>query len=89
MTASVAGLSQLATAEGDGMGKACKIGKDDFYGFWFGVDPKTPMVQWSVKVGMKSNAFSGTLTINPGAKEKEKEKEKEIEKEKDSEAPKL
>ncbi len=91
VTASVAGLSQLATADGDGLGKACKIGKDDFYGFWFGVDPKTPMVPWSVKIGMKSNAFHATLTINPGAKEKEKEKDKDKDKdkEKDTEAPKL
>jgi len=77
--ASVAGISQPATVNGDGSGGACKISRDDFYGFWFGVDPKTPMVTWAVKIGKKSNAFSGTLKINAGGKEKEK----------DAEAPKL
>jgi len=78
----VAGFSQLATVQGDTLGKPCKISKDDFYGFWFGVDPKTPKVPWSVKIGKKSNAFGGTMAVNPGA-------DKEKAKDKDAEAPKL
>src|SRR5262249_47297643 len=73
--ARVAGLSQPATTEGDAKGGLCKISGNDGYFFWFSVDPKTPMVAWSVKVGRKDNAFSGTYTINAEAKEKEKEKE--------------
>lgn len=85
--AKVGGMSQLATVEGDAQGEMCRIGKDDFYIFWFGMDPKTPSVNWSVSVGMKANAFSGSLTINPGAKEKEKEEAKG--KEKEAQNPKL
>jgi len=77
--ATVGGSSQPATVNGDGSGPACKIRKDGFYGFWFGVDPQTPVVSWSVKIGKKTNAFGGTLKINPGGKEKDK----------DAEAPKL
>ena len=51
-------MSQPATVDGDALGDDCKIGKDDFYVFWFGVDPKTPKVSWSVKVGMKSDALA-------------------------------
>ena len=89
MIATVAGLSQLATVDGDGIGEPCKIGKDDFYTFWFGMDPKTPMVNWSVSVGTKANAFSGSLTINPDTKEKQKEKEEAKGKEKEAQTPKL
>lgn len=81
-------MSQPATVDGDALGDDCRIGKDDFYVFWFGVDPKTPQVSWSVKVGMKSDAFAASLTINPAANEKEKEKGKGKE-EKDTQAPKL
>jgi hypothetical protein len=72
--ARVAGLSQAATDAGDGHGKPCKIPGNDTYLFWFSVDPKTPVVEWSVKVGRKHDAFKGTYTINPNVKEKEKEK---------------
>ncbi len=88
VSARVAGMSQPATVDGDALGDDCRIGKDDFYVFWFGVDPKTPQVSWSVKVGMKSDAFAASLTINPAANEKEKEKGKGKE-EKDTQAPKL
>jgi hypothetical protein len=67
MTASVANSSQ---------GAHYGIPPDRGYDFYFGVDPQTDMVKWSVNVGKKINAFSGTLTINPNAK-KEEEKNAE------------
>jgi hypothetical protein len=81
--ASVAGMNVTATKHGDGLGAPCKIGKNDFYVFWFGVDPKTTKVPWSVKVGKKSNAFNGTLAMNPDGDEKGKEKDKDAEPPKD------
>jgi hypothetical protein len=83
--AKVAGVSQPATDAGNGEGKMCKIGENDYYVFWFGVDPKAPMVKWSVSIGMKGDAFGASLTINPEAKEKEKEKEQD----KGAQAPRL
>ena len=77
--ASIDHLSQPATVQGDSLGPPCKISKNDFYVFWFGVDPKTPKVTWSVNIGKKSNAFAGTLAISAGADEKPKEKEKDAE----------
>lgn len=85
VVASVAGINQLATAQGDGLGPPVKIGKNDSYDFWFGVDPATPKVPFSVKVGKKSNAFAGTLTINAGGEDKEKDKGKDKAKEKEAE----
>ena len=83
MSASVAGSSQIATICGDGFGPVCKIAGDQFYGFWWPIDPKTPKVKFSVKVGKKSNAFSGTITVDGDSKDKDKDKDK------DAEAPKL
>ena len=79
--ASIDRVSQPATTQGDSLGPPTKISKNDFYVFWFGVDPKTPKVTWSVSVGKKSNAFAGTLAISAGGDEKEKEKNAEPPKE--------
>ena len=61
----------MATA----LGPHCRIsGNQDYYGFWFGVDPKTEKVNCSVKIGKKGNAFSGTLTISAGRQGRREER---------------
>jgi hypothetical protein len=87
VVASVERVPQPATVGGDGLGEMCKIRGDQYYGFWFGVDPKAQMVSWSVKICKKDNAFGAALTINPGGTDKEKDKDKDKEKDKDAEAP--
>src|SRR5262249_16470803 len=73
VVARVAGADQIATISGDGNGPPCKIPGDQFYGFWFHLDPKTPMVKWSVKIGKQNRAFEGTLTVGGEPKEKDKD----------------
>jgi hypothetical protein len=85
VTARVAGLTQAATHDGQPDGKPCLIDRNHFYGFWFTIDPDTPVVDWSVRIGKKSNAYGGTYTINEGAKKKQ-EQDKEKQK---ADAPKL
>jgi hypothetical protein len=72
-------LDVSASVENLTQGARDRIPSGYAYSFWFGVEPKTDKVKWSVNVGKKIGAFNGTLTINPGAKKEE---------EKNSEAPK-
>jgi len=68
-----------ATVANSSQSAGSRIPTNQGYYFWFGVDPQTDMVKWSVKIGNKGNAFDGTMKINTGAKEEGK----------NSEAPKL
>jgi hypothetical protein len=75
----VKGASQEATEYGDGLGPPCKIGRNNYYEFWFSVASDTPSVEYSVKIGNKFKAFHAPLMVGGGGKEK---------KEAGSEAPK-